>query len=70
MNREQAIAALKANDGQPIRVATKGGTQYWLCLDVVECATEEYVYGTFVKPNPRRRCDYRWFYLKSVEVVA
>lgn len=69
MNTQEALKAFEVSGGRSIIVASKGGTQYWLDLDVVQASSDEYVYGTFVNKNQRRKCDYRWFFLKNVKLA-
>ena len=71
MNQQEAIAHFDANACRNIIVAHRtSGIEYIVHRDVVDAADAEYVYGDRATPHPRRKNDYRWFYLKSVDFVG
>ncbi len=71
MNILEALALFDEHDCYNIVVRHKTSkVQYCLSRDVVECSCEEFVYGYFIKNNPRRKQTHKWFYLKSVDFVS
>lgn len=72
MKKHDALAEIVANNCQPIRVKHKrSGVVYWIEYDVVEACVDDFVYGAFATKTKRRRgSNYRWFNLKSVELLG
>lgn len=71
MNTLEALALFDKHDCYNIVVRHKtSNVQYCLSRDVVEVSDKGFVYGYFVKNNPRRKQSYKWFYLNSVDFVS
>lgn len=71
MNTLEALALFDEHDCYNIVVRhNTSKVQYFLSRDVVEAADEGFVYGYFVKNNPRRKQAHKWFYLNNVDFVS
>ena len=70
MHREEVLALFDRHGHTLIVRNKQSGIEYYLHRDIVENSTDGFVYGYFVKQNPRCRATYKWFFLQSVEFIT